>query len=52
MILVSVKYRQIENHFGHGKEKNVKIKYMLRKRTARGIIGAGSKLKIFEHDYI
>ncbi|GAA3982621.1 hypothetical protein GCM10022246_38280 [Pedobacter ginsengiterrae] len=50
---VSVKYlgEQIENHFGEGKEKNIKIEYVWEKE-ALGTIGAVSKIKNFEHDYI
>lgn len=50
---VSVKYlgEQIENHFGKGKEKNIKIEYVW-ENEALGTIGAVSKIKNFEHDYI
>jgi dTDP-glucose pyrophosphorylase len=50
---VSVKYlgEQIENHFGQGKEKNIKIEYVW-ENEALGTIGAVSKIKNFEHDYI
>jgi len=50
---VSVKYlgEQIENHFGKGNDKNVKIEYVW-ENEALGTIGAVSKVKNFEHDYI
>lgn len=50
---VSVKYlgEQIENHFGQGIEKNIKIEYVWEEK-ALGTIGAVSQIKNFEHDYI
>lgn len=50
---VSVKYlgEQIESHFGKGENKNVKIEYVWEKEPL-GTIGAVSKIKNFEHDYI
>lgn len=50
---VSVKYlgEQIENHFGQGTEKNIKIEYVWEDEPL-GTIGAVSKIKNFEHDYI
>lgn len=50
---VSVKYlgEQIENHFGKGNAKNVKIEYVWETEPL-GTIGAVSKIKNFEHDYI
>ncbi len=49
----SVKYlgEQIENHFGHGKEKNIKIEYVWENEPL-GTIGAVSQIKNFEHDYV
>ena len=50
---VSVKYlgEQIENHFGSGHEKNIKIEYVWEKEPL-GTIGAVSQIQNFEHDYI
>ena len=50
---VSVNYlgEQIENYFGQGKEKNIKIEYVWEEK-ALGTIGAVSQIKNFEHDYI
>lgn len=50
---VSVKYlgEQIENHFGDGKEKNIKIEYVWENEPL-GTIGAVSQIKNFEHDYV
>ncbi|MFC4209941.1 nucleotidyltransferase family protein [Pedobacter lithocola] len=50
---VSVKYlgEQIENYFGKGTEKNIKIEYVWENEPL-GTIGAVSKIKNFEHDYI
>lgn len=50
---VSVKYlgEQIENYFGKGEDKNVKIEYVW-ENVPLGTIGAVSKIKNFEHDYI
>jgi dTDP-glucose pyrophosphorylase len=50
---ISVKYlgKQIENYFGQGKEKNIKIEYVWENEPL-GTIGAVSQIKNFEHDYI
>lgn len=50
---VSVKYlgKQIENHFGKGENKNVKIEYVWEDEPL-GTIGAVSQIKNFEHDYV
>lgn len=50
---VSVKYlgEQIENHFGQGIEKNIKIEYVWENEPL-GTIGAVSQIENFEHDYI
>ena len=50
---VSVKYlgEQIENYFGQGKEKNIKIEYVWENEPL-GTIGAVSQIKNFQHDYI
>jgi dTDP-glucose pyrophosphorylase len=50
---VSIKYlgEQIENHFGEGKEKNIKIEYV-RENKPLGTIGAVSQILNFEHEYI
>lgn len=50
---VSVKYLgdQIENYFGNGKQKNVKIEYV-RETEPLGTIGAVSKITNFKHDYV
>lgn len=50
---VSVKYlgEQIENHFGKGNEKNVKIQYIWEQEPL-GTIGAVSKIENFQHDYV
>jgi dTDP-glucose pyrophosphorylase len=50
---VSVKYLgdQIENYFGNGKQKNVKIEYVWETEPL-GTIGAVSKITNFEHDYV
>lgn len=50
---VSVKYlgEQIENHFGSGKEKNIKIEYVWEDEPL-GTIGAISKINNFKHDYV
>lgn len=50
---VSVKYlgEQIENHFGQGNDKNIKIEYIWEEESL-GTIGAVSKIKNFEHDYV
>lgn len=48
-----VKYlgEQIEDHFGSGSEKNIKIDYIW-EEDALGTIGAVSKIDNFKHDYI
>jgi dTDP-glucose pyrophosphorylase/mRNA-degrading endonuclease RelE of RelBE toxin-antitoxin system len=50
---VSVKYlgEQIENHFGNGEDKNIKIEYVWENEPL-GTIGAVSQIKNFEHNYI
>jgi dTDP-glucose pyrophosphorylase len=50
---VSVKYlgEQIEDYFGKGLDKNIKIEYVW-ESTPLGTIGAVSQIKNFEHDYI
>lgn len=50
---ISVKYlgEQIENHFGKGIEKNIKIEYVWENKPL-GTIGAVSQITNFEHDYI
>lgn len=50
---VSVKYlgEQIESYFGDGKGKNIRIEYVW-ESFPMGTIGAVSKIKNFEHDYI
>ena len=50
---ISVKYlgEQIENHFGDGKEKNIKIEYVWENEPL-GTIGAVSQINNFEHDYV
>lgn len=50
---VSVKYlgEQIENHFGNGKGKNIKIEYVWENEPL-GTIGAVSQINNFEHDYV
>ncbi|MCD0473662.1 nucleotidyltransferase family protein [Flavobacterium sp. EDS] len=50
---VSVKYlgEQIENHFGNGESKNIKIEYVWENEPL-GTIGAVSRIKNFEHNYI
>ena len=50
---ISVKYlgEQIENYFGDGKTKNVKIEYVWEDEPL-GTIGAVSQIKNFEHDFI
>ena len=50
---VSVKYlgEQIENYFGNGDDKNIKIEYVWEEKPL-GTIGAVSKIKNFKHDYI
>jgi dTDP-glucose pyrophosphorylase len=41
----------IENHFGNGHNKNIKIKY-IREEKPMGTIGAVSQVQNFLHDYI
>jgi len=50
---VSVNYlgELIENHFGKGTDKNIKIEYV-REDESLGTIGAVSKIKNFKHDYV
>jgi dTDP-glucose pyrophosphorylase len=50
---VSIKYLgdQIENYFGHGTEKNIKINYIWENEPL-GTIGSVSKITKFEHDYV
>ncbi len=50
---VSVKYlgEQIEHYFGNGHQKNIKIEYVWESESL-GTIGAVSKIKNFEHDYV
>lgn len=50
---VSVKYlgEQIEDYFGTGETKNVKIEYVWENEPL-GTIGAVSQIKNFEHDYV
>jgi dTDP-glucose pyrophosphorylase len=50
---VSVKYlgEQIEQYFGSGKEKNINIEYVWENEPL-GTIGAISKVKNFDHDYV
>ncbi|MBF4517628.1 nucleotidyltransferase family protein [Flavobacterium sp. ANB] len=50
---VSVKYlgEQIENYFGKGESKNIRIEYVWENEPL-GTIGAVSQIKNFEHDYI
>lgn len=50
---VSVKYlgEKIEDYFGDGKEKNIKIEYVWENEPL-GTIGAVSQIKNFEHDYV
>ena len=52
-IRISLNYlgEQIQNHFGNGENKNIKIEYVWEKE-ALGTIGAVSKINCFEHDYI
>ncbi len=50
---VSVKYlgKQIEQYFGDGHQKNIKIEYVWEKEPL-GTIGAVSQITNFDHDYI
>ncbi len=42
---------QIENYFGSGKDKNIKIEYVW-ETEPMGTIGSVSKIKNFEHDFV
>jgi dTDP-glucose pyrophosphorylase len=42
---------QIENYFGRGKQKNIKIEYVW-ETEPMGTIGSVSKIKNFEHDFV
>lgn len=42
---------QIENHFGNGRNRNIKIKYLYEKEPL-GTIGAVSLIKDFQHNYV
>jgi dTDP-glucose pyrophosphorylase len=42
---------QIENYFGSGKEKNIKIEYVW-ETEPMGTIGSVSKIKNFEHNFV
>lgn len=48
-----IKYlgEQIEDHFGAGEQRNIKIKYIW-EEDALGTIGAVSKIDNFKHDYV
>lgn len=50
---ISVKYlgEQIEDFFGSGKERNIRIDYVWEDKPM-GTIGSVSKIKNFEHEYI
>lgn len=50
---VSVKYlgEQIEQHFGTGNEKNIKVEYVWENEPL-GTIGAVSQIENFKHDYV
>ncbi len=50
---ISIKYLgdQIENYFGNGKTKNIKVEYV-KESNPLGTIGAVSQIINFEHDYI
>jgi dTDP-glucose pyrophosphorylase len=50
---VSVNYlgEQIEHYFGNGHKKNIKIEYVW-ESAPLGTIGAVSKIRNFEHDYV
>ncbi len=50
---VSVKYlgEQIEQYFGDGQQKNIKIEYVWETEPL-GTIGAVSKIRNFEHDFV
>lgn len=50
---ISVKYfgEKIQNHFGNGSEKNIRIQYITENEPL-GTIGAISKIENFSHDYV
>jgi dTDP-glucose pyrophosphorylase len=50
---ISVKYlgKQIEDHFGDGKQKNINIEYIWENEPL-GTIGAVSQVVNFKHDYV
>ncbi len=50
---ISLKYlgEQIQEYFGNGKERNIRIDYVWEEKPL-GTIGAVSKIENFEHDYI
>lgn len=50
---ISVKYlgEQIEQHFGNGKDKNIKVEYVWENKPL-GTIGAVSQIVNFKHDYV
>ncbi len=50
---ISIRYlgEQIEKHFKNGESRGVRIKYV-NENTPLGTIGAVSKIKNFQHDYI
>lgn len=50
---ISVNYlgKQIENYFGQGKEKNIKIEYIWENEPL-GTIGSVYQIRNFEHDYV
>ena len=50
---ISVSYlgEQIENHFGNGKSRNIKIEY-IHENSPLGTIGAISQVNNFSHDYV
>lgn len=50
---ISVNYLgdQIENYFGSGKKKNIKIEYVW-ETEPMGTIGSVSKIKNFQHDFV
>jgi len=50
---ISLRYlgEQVENHFGNGANKGINIQYVW-EDTPLGTIGAASKIKSFQHDYV
>ena len=50
---ITVKYlgKQIEEYFGDGKDKNIKIEYVWEKNSL-GTIGSVAHINNFEHDYV